>query len=78
MRMLTVNEMDVVNGVVVPIAANIAIRTGVGGLISGTAAYGVAMADGKMTEAEAKAVLVAVCAGALTGAAGGIYKALGM
>lgn len=78
MRTLTVDEMDAVSGAAVPIVANIGIRAAVGGLIGGTVAYNIAMRDGKMTEAEGWAVLGAVCAGAATGAAGGIYKWLGM
>ena len=78
MRTLTVNELSEVNGAAVPIVANIGIRAAVGGLIAGTVAYKLAMLDGEMTEAEGWAVLGAVGAGAVAGAAGGIYKWLGM
>ncbi len=78
MRTLTVNELSEINGAAVPIVANIGIRAAVGGLIAGTAAYQLAMRDDEMTEAEGWAVPAAVCAGAATGAAGGIYKWLGM
>jgi hypothetical protein len=78
MRTLTVIELNEVNGAAVPIVANIGIRAAAGGLIAGTAAYKAAMSDGVMTEEEGWAVLAAVGAGAATGAAGGIYKWLGM
>lgn len=77
-RELSFEEVDEVAGGPAPIAAAIGIRAGVGGLITGGAAFANALRDGEITQDEVGQVGIAFVAGALSGAAGGIFSKLKM